>query len=537
MNTETIDCVVVGYNDSSFDALFQKTARYKDTSGGFRHLMANSLVFGGKRVKYADVLNLCLERATGKPSRRHVGQMANLGACYLTSFLKARGYEAELVNFFNHERDRFADLLAGKVRMVAITTTYYFEPEPIQELVQFVREHNEDAIVIVGGPHIFNLCTDYRHDPRLLRSLLAQMGADVYVFDSQGELTLGHICGELRGIRPDISQIPNLLYSTDGWETMCQTPRKIENNDMNLNAVNWSHFGSELVVPTVQTRTARSCAFKCAFCRYPVMAGSLDLVDLDLVEKELDYFQSTGVRYLLFIDDTFNIPEPRFKELCRRMIARRYDFQWFSYFRCANADDECFDLMARAGCKGVFLGIESGDQDVLRVMRKAAKVDRYLHGIKMLNERGIITYSSFIVGHPGETFDTVHNTFEFIEQAQPSFYCLESFFFDPKTPIGTQTAEHQLEGAGYRWKHKGMDWTQAADLVELGYRSIRGSTVLPLYSFDLWSFAYLLGTGVEEAKLTKFLQSASDIMVGTINDPAYCTPEREQKLEAIFRPH
>jgi hypothetical protein len=42
---------------------------------------------------------------------------------------------------------------------------------------------------------------------------------------------------------------------------------------------------------------------------------------------------------------------------------------------------------------------------------------------------------------------------------------------------------------------------------------------------------------VEEAKLTKFLQSASDIMVGTINDPAYCTPEREQKLEAIFRPH
>jgi p-methyltransferase len=530
-----VDCIVVGYNDSSFDRLMEKTAPFQEVSGGYRHLMVNSVQFAGRRLKYSDLLNRCIERATCVPSRRHVGQMPNLGACYLVSFLHRRGYRAELVNFFNFEQERFAELLAGPVRSVAITTTYYFEPEPITELVRFVRERNPDCKIIVGGPHIFNICTDNAENPKQQHGLLAEMGADIYVFDSQGELTLSRLCEELRSRHPDLSRIPNLVYSTDEWQTLIRTERVAENNDMNANVVDWSLFTRDLIVPTVQTRTARSCAFKCAFCRYPVVAGSLNLVDLDVIERELEHFQALGVRYLLFVDDTFNIPEPRFKALCRRMIARKFDFSWFSYFRCANADDECFELMAQAGCKGVFLGIESGDQQVLRAMHKGATVERYLHGVRKLNEKGIISYASFIIGHPGETEASAHNTFRFIEAARPTFYCLESFFYDPKTPIGARAAQYDLQGAGYRWQHSGMDWQRAAELVELGYRSIQGSTVLPLYSFDLWSFAYLLGTGIEEERLRRFLQSASAMMVDAIGNPNYVAPqEQEQQLEAIF---
>jgi len=42
---------------------------------------------------------------------------------------------------------------------------------------------------------------------------------------------------------------------------------------------------------------------------------------------------------------------------------RYYGFNWFSYFRCSNSDEEAIDLMARSGCKGVFLGIESGSPE------------------------------------------------------------------------------------------------------------------------------------------------------------------------------
>ena len=147
----------------------------------------------------------------------------------------------------------------------------------------------------------------------------------------------------------------------------------------------------------MQTRTARSCAFKCAFCRYPLIAGELVLTDLSVLEKEFNYLHSIGITHLLFIDDTFNIPLKRFKELCRLLIKNKYDFNWFSYFRCANADEEAFDLAAESGCTGVFLGIESGSLPVLKAMNKGATPEKYMQGINALNSRGITTYTSFII--------------------------------------------------------------------------------------------------------------------------------------------
>ncbi len=85
----------------------------------------------------------------------------------------------------------------------------------------------------------------------------------------------------------------------------------------------------------------------------------------------------------MFIDDTFNVPLPRFKDLGRLMIQEQYNFNWFSYFRCSNSDEEAFDLMAKSGCKGVFLGIESGSPSILKNMNKAATIERYAEGTKI----------------------------------------------------------------------------------------------------------------------------------------------------------
>ena len=52
------------------------------------------------------------------------------------------------------------------------------------------------------------------------------------------------------------------------------------------------------------------------------------------------------------------------------MIEEDYRFQWFSYFRCSNSDEEAIELMAKSGCSGVFLGIESGSNTILKNMRR-----------------------------------------------------------------------------------------------------------------------------------------------------------------------
>lgn len=525
-----IDCLVVGYNDARFADLLKRTEWSRDFSGGYRHLLVNSVSFCNERLSYIELLNRAIESATGKPSKLHVGKLPNLGVYYLVSFLRRRSFRAELINFFNDEKEEFKALLRQRPRSVAITTTFYYEAPPIKEIVAFTREHSPTTKVIVGGPHIFNICSD--HPPKTRDKLLHEIGADIYVFDSQGEATLARVCAELRELSPDLSRVPNLIYTIDG-KSFQQTVRQVEANDMDAEAVDWSLFDPHFIGPTVQTRTARSCAFKCAFCRYPVVGGPLNLTSLSVVERELHYLKSIGVSRLLFIDDTFNIPLRRFKDLCRMMIRNKFGIEWFSYFRCSNADIEAFDLMAEAGCKGVFLGIESGDDEVLKAMNKSASSEKYAKGIGELNRRQIITYASFIVGHPGETEESARRSLQFIEATAPSFYCLETFFYDPKVPIGTQAGEFGLSGSGYNWKHRTMNWQRASDIVEDGYRTIRNSVICPLYGFDLWSVAYLLGQQLSIEQIRGFLIAAGRLLTRT--GQADTVSELENAVVDAFR--
>jgi len=528
-----LDCVVVGYYEEPLEPLLESSRETRELSGGYQHLLANTAPFRGRRVRYPELLNFALREATGKQSDYHVGRLPNLAACYLTSFLRRRSFATETVNFVNHDRERFRELLARSPRAVAITTTFYFDSSPIAHLVRFVREHSPETKIVVGGPHIYHVCSD--HPESVQDHIFTQMGADIYVFDSQGELTLSRICAALRQTRPDLDAVPNLAY-TSGGRSFRRTAREVENNDMDQGSIDWRGFSPELLLPAVQLRTARSCAYKCAFCRYPILAGDLNLMSLPAVESELEYLRGIGVTHLLFIDDTFNIPKNRFKDLCRMMIARRFGFKWFSYFRCANADDEVFDLAARSGCTGVFLGIESGDNGVLKAMHKTATVEKYRYGLAKLKEHGIFSYASFIVGFPGETEASAQNTLSFIDDAAPDFYCLECYFHDKKVPIAERAEEFGLTGRGYSWQHDSMDWRRATELVQEGYRRINASIPLPLYCFDLWTMGYLLSQGLSLGSLEQFLRVGKDILLQGLAHPSAPVPaDYERRLIDAFR--
>ena len=150
---------------------------------------------------------------------------------------------------------------------------------------------------------------------------------------------------DARRVRTDsLANIPNLVYVTGGQ--LVRTPRAPESNDMDVFNTEWSDVPAEHFAPTAPTRTARSCAFSCSFCRYPILAGPLNLTSIECMEKQFDEFDRRGVKQLIIIDDTFNVPLPRFKDLLRMMIRNQYGFEWFSYFRASNSDDECFDLMS-----------------------------------------------------------------------------------------------------------------------------------------------------------------------------------------------
>ncbi len=532
--SSVVDCVLVGYNDISLGWVDEELEPLRNVSGGYRHFRSNTLVVDGERRHYTDLLNRSLSEATGRPHALHVARTPSLPCLVLKSFLSARGLRSEIVNFFNHDEQHLIDLLSLNPHAVAITTTVYTTPRPIIEIVEFVRRHNPAVKIIVGGPHIYNTCSD--NDADTQDFLFAEMGADIYVFDSQGELTLTRVLHELRKASPNLASIPNVIFTNDGM-TFERGGREIENNDLEAGVIDWSLFDRDYVTPFAWMRTARSCAFSCAFCRYPALGGALTLNSVETVEHQMRALNELGVKHLYFIDDTFNVPLPRFKELCRMMIRNRFDIQWTSYFRCANADEETFDLIKEAGCVAVFAGIESGDQQILKNMAKKARVEAYKHGLKALADRDIMVYASFILGFPGETKDSVRNTLEFIEETKPTFYSAEAYFHDPKVPIEERASEFGLKGSGYSWSHATMDWQEAQDHVEMLHRSVTTSAFLPLYGVDVWSVPYFLANGITRQQLIDFLQIARRMVVRSFDErnPDY-TAEKAQMVAALRSP-
>jgi len=524
-----IDCVIVGYNQMDFHTFANQNNTMH--TGAYHEIKTNSVVFNGKRMLYMDLLNHILTQATGQHPHLNVFETPSLGVCYLQNYLQQRDHNVEIVNFFTQDKEKFKSFLAKAPVAVAITTTFYIDNAPIIEIVKFVREHSPKSKIIVGGPHIYNIYSDY--DTTTQNYIFRSIGADIYITDSQGENTLSHLLDQLKTNQP-LDKVPNLAYYNGDKRKLHRTERAIEKNDLDQNSIRWDTFDPAAITPLTYLRTARSCPFACLFCNYPTLAGSHDLSSVDVIERELDALYKAGTKVIVFIDDTFNVPLPRFKKILQLMIEKQYGFQWFSFLRCSNVDEAAIDLMKASGCIGVLLGIESGDQTMLNNMNKKAKREVYQWGIEQLHKRGIATYTSLICGFPGETEETIKNTIRFIEETGPTFYNVQLYYHDLRAPIHHQAQEYEIQGGGYNWTHKTMKWQEAADWAIYMYNNIHRSIPIPLIGFSLWGVAYLVAKGITIEQIKAFGSIVKDVYLSGLNENQIDCTQYEKQLIDLF---
>ena len=502
MKAGPVDCVIVGYNEPPFQEYESAISVYGESSPAYRDLRFNFLNIDGAKLSCFDTLNLAGSQ-TDNPGRTDFkpGDMPNLAVAYLASFLTRRGHSVGSVNLFQHEKSKLARFIQKKPKCVAITTTVYTLNFPVSEIVRFVRSCDPSVPIVVGGPLIANYARAFDH--KEFQTAVEDIGADIYVIESQGESTLARLVACLKD-GGDLGDVENIAHIRAGKMMMTRLSR--EDNSLDQESIRWDVLSGLELGPTIQMRTARSCAFNCSFCNYPVRAGKLALANLDTVEAELDSIARVGqVRNVIFIDDTFNVPLKRFKEICRLMIRKRYNFRWFSYFRCSNADRETFDLMAESGCTGVFLGLESGSPQILQNMHKVATVDQYLEGVEMLSKNDIVTYGSFINGFPGETYSSRKDTLDFIRSAGLDYYRMQLWYCEPGSPIEAERSSYDLTGSGFVWQHATMTSDEAMDDIERTFQLIDDPVWLPGWSFDFWAIPYLLGKGLTLDQIQEFV--------------------------------
>ncbi|MBW8687201.1 PhpK family radical SAM P-methyltransferase [Chitinophaga rhizophila] len=503
-----IDCFLVGHNEMPFSGYESNLRKMGTDSGAYRDLSKSILTINKKILPISDVINIVGASTPGHTTFRPFNMLETHSNAigYLGTYLHRRGFTFDYVNSFQDEKEYFGDLLkAGRIRTVAIITTLYVSVFPILEIMEFVRKYSNKVKVIVGGPFI---STQIRtQDSTFVNYLFRSIGADFYVNSSQGELTLVNILNTLRE-----NGSPANLYNTyykSGTEYL-PTPELKEDNKLVDNTVNWDLFAHR-VHEHVAVRTAISCPYKCSFCGFPAHAGDYQTTDVAPIIEELKLLSKIPtLKSVHFVDDTFNIPKERFKTLLREKIRHGFDFKWHSYYRCQFADDETMKLMKESGCEGVFLGIESGSNRILKNMDKAATAEHYRRGIELLKKYEIATFGSFIIGFPGETEETVRETVDFIEETEMDFYRTQQWYFEPITPIWKQKDKYKIKGESFEWSHETMDAKTACDIVDQNFLSIKNSLWLPQYNFDFDNLLHLLHRGKTLPQLKQFIAAFNE---------------------------
>lgn len=438
---------------------------------------------------------------------------------YLQAFLGSRGLKCEVVNYFYSELDRFTALYKSEPDppIVGISATLHLDWTSLCSVTEILRQIDPDMHIISGGAFYRNL--DSRGDkPEQWEAQLSKLGAKAVFFTMNSEFDLAEY---LAGAQSDaeLEKIPNLAWF-DGRGRFRVNPVKWHEPLLSGVPCQWRLDDLPFVKSTIQLRTSVGCPYSCAFCRFRVLAGRYQELNLSDVEATLDAAIAAipKLRRVFFIDDALNSNPARFQAVCALLGKKNLD--WFALMHSNFITAPIARLMRDSGCRGVYLGVESGSEQVLRTMNKHSKPSLTARGINYLRREGILTFGSFIVGFPGETEATVRETENFLTDSGLDYYRIQRYLFFPETMPPDLINQYALKGGRTKWSHSTMNSTEATAHVEDLFKRIKS----PVYQQDtMWGTVNFIEAGfnLEEIKKLHVLMNSmvADQIDGQLDDP------------------
>jgi anaerobic magnesium-protoporphyrin IX monomethyl ester cyclase len=179
--------------------------------------------------------------------------------------------------------------------------------------------------------------------------------------------------------------------------------------------------------------TTRGCPYLCDFCSNPVFGRSYRERSANNVVSEMKEIEKLGYDRVFFTDDCFTQNLTRVRELCEILIVSKLDLNWMCLSRADRLDRKTAEKMAQAGCVQIFFGIESGDEHMLRIMKKRIIPKDVKRSIDSAKRAGMATGGFFILGYPGESNSSLLETLRF-SSLLPLDYLSYSF---PYPIVGT----------------------------------------------------------------------------------------------------
>jgi len=337
---------------------------------------------------------------------------------YLASMLKKYGHDVEL---FDHEVEEFSvdkirEFSPNIVGVTAITPRI----EKANEIIKAIKAAMP-VVGIVGGPH-----------PTALPKETLEEFRDIDIcVTGEGEYSLLEICEALEK-GGELSGIKGIAFRDNGRIVVNERRPPIANLDdlpfPDRDLLKHSLYKgastpgfSRHFLNITEIYTSRGCPFSCIFCAaWETHGRAVRYRSIDnLIEEMKQCIEKYKINHFTIDDDNFTLRKNRVLEFCEKV--KGMNITWDCDSR-VTIDKETVDAMARAGCKKISFGVESGSPRVLQLNRKSITLDQVRNAIKLAKDAGMQITAFYMIGsHPDETLEDIELTKKLIRETEPDY--------------------------------------------------------------------------------------------------------------------
>ena len=337
-----------------------------------------------------------------------------LGLAYLAATLEKNGFYVKIIDCTVgiSYKELFKQLIEIKPDVIGVTATTA-NLETAKFVAKKIKEFLPYAILIIGGAHL----TAMPYETMKLGYF------DIGVL-GEGEVTFLELVNHIQNIGfQKLECVNGLIYKKDG--IISRTPERefIKNLD------DLPRPARHLLPPLSKYRptpasyrrlplgiiiTSRGCPYRCTFCDRSVFGNIYRQRSAEDVLNELEeVVYKYGAKEIRFFDDVFTLDRERTLKICEGFRKRKLKIPWTCLTAVSTVNKELLKEMKSAGCWQVLYGLESGDSNMLRLLKKGNTVEQNIQAVKWAKEGGLSVRADFIVGTPGETMESLNKTLRF----------------------------------------------------------------------------------------------------------------------------
>lgn len=329
-----------------------------------------------------------------------------IGLAGLASFLKENGHDVRLVDltYFDGDWKDFENVLFKENPVFVgltsttpqITNTYF--------IANYIKRKLPHANIVVGGPHVSALPEVTLQECANIDIVVRGVGEE-----TMAEIASGRQLSEINGLS---FRKGNKIISTEkrcGIEDLDALPFPL------YEQLPLRYYGHPIMGRSMGLISGRGCPYSCTFCASNVVhsRGYQTRSAPNMIEEIELLRNHYGFKVFSFWDDTFTFAKERVFEFCELILRKGLDIRWSCSTRVDSCSQEMLKMMKRAGCSMLFIGFESGNEDILKKCKKRITIHQSEHFCQLANEERIPICGYFILGLPYDTESSIVQTIDF----------------------------------------------------------------------------------------------------------------------------